>query len=246
MQPELPIVMGHRGAPSIAPENTLLGFTACFQAGARWTETDVCLIGDGTPVIFHDSTLDRCTDQSGSVADIDCADLPRINANQAFPEQGFQSIPTLRQALVHFEALGMGINLELKRHDHVAPEALVEAVGNVFKISDFPAGQLMLSSFDFDALRLAREAFPTATLAVIAENLDADVLDVAAELKASAVNLWWETLSFDQVRQARAKGLLVNIWTANQPEKVASMIEWGVTSLMSDCPQLFQAENPVV
>ena len=52
-----PPVMGHRGAPSLAPENTLAGFQACFEAGATWTETDVCLLGDGTPVIFHDATL---------------------------------------------------------------------------------------------------------------------------------------------------------------------------------------------
>ena len=65
MSVKLPQIMGHRGAPSLAPENTLLGFKTAFQAGALWTETDVSLLGDGTPVIFHDATMDRCTDRSG-------------------------------------------------------------------------------------------------------------------------------------------------------------------------------------
>ena len=85
MSVKLPQIMGHRGAPSLAPENTLLGFKTAFQAGALWTETDVSLLGDGTPVIFHDATMDRCTDRSGSIAALSLDDLQRVNANQQHP-----------------------------------------------------------------------------------------------------------------------------------------------------------------
>lgn len=237
-----PPVMGHRGAPSLAPENTLAGFQACFEAGATWTETDVCLLGDGTPVIFHDATLDRCTNRSGSIASIRADDLGTINANQQFPEQGFQPIPTLSETLTFFEARGMGLNLELKRHDHVAASALVEAITDILRASSFPLDRLLLSSFDFEALRLARAAMPEAAIAVIAEEATAEVFEVAHELQATALNLWWETLSFAQVQQAKAKGLNVNIWTANDPALVASMAHWGVGSIMSDYPQRFIEE----
>ena len=60
-------ISGHRGAPSLAPENTLAGFEAARLAGAKWTETDVCVLGDGTPVMFHDDSLDRCTNRSGTI-----------------------------------------------------------------------------------------------------------------------------------------------------------------------------------
>jgi glycerophosphoryl diester phosphodiesterase len=239
MKITLPQIVGHRGAPSLAPENTLQSFKAAFDAGARWTETDVCILGDGTPVIFHDSTLDRCTDRSGSVATVGASDLASINANRQFPETDFHAIPRLEEALSCFARLGMGVNLELKLHDHVSPAALVDAVSSVLSENSFPAQQILLSSFDFDVLRLARAAFPDLALAVIAEEVSNEVFEVARETGAQALNMWWETLSHEDVRRARAKGLSVNIWTANEPEKVRSMVDWGVEGIMSDCPQNF-------
>jgi glycerophosphoryl diester phosphodiesterase len=237
INPQLPRIMGHRGAPTIAPENTLLGFEAALRAGATWTETDACLLGDGTPVIFHDATLDRCTDRTGSIDSITAADLTAVDANQSHPALGPQPIPTLAQALAFAAETGMGLNLELKRHDHVSPEALVSAVLPVLRAGPLGSDRLLLSSFDFDVLRLARAALPETALAVIAEEASDAVFALAADIQAHSLNLWWETLSHEDVRRARAKGLSVNIWTANAPAKVASMVEWGVQGIMSDCPQ---------
>ena len=58
-------IVAHRGASRVAPENTLAAFREAAAQGARWIEFDVSLLGDGTPVIFHDPTLDRCTDATG-------------------------------------------------------------------------------------------------------------------------------------------------------------------------------------
>lgn len=238
----LPHLMGHRGAPSLAPENTLAGFRAAFDAGARWTETDVCILGDGTPVIFHDSTLDRCTDRIGSVATLSAPDLASVNANRQFPNGPFTAIPTLDEALDLFVELGMGLNLELKLHDHVAPQALVEAVAPVLRSKNFPRDQILLSSFNFDVLRAAKTALPGYALAVIADDLTPEVLDVAQELEADSLNLWWEHLNYDQTQTALKAGFTVNVWTANDAAAVASMLSWGVTGFMSDCPQTFGPE----
>ena len=51
-----------------------------------------------------------------------------------------------------------------------------------------------LSSFDFDALRLARAAMDSVPLAVIAEELSDAVIALAHEITAHSLNLWWETL----------------------------------------------------
>ncbi|MGB1160597.1 MAG: glycerophosphodiester phosphodiesterase family protein [Alphaproteobacteria bacterium] len=239
MKIKLPQVMGHRGAPSLAPENTLQGFEAAFNAGALWTETDVCVLGDGTPVIFHDSTLDRCTDHKGLVTALRASDLASVNANRQFPETAFHAIPTLAEALSCFQRLGMGVNLELKLHEHVEPATLVDAVTSVLSEHTFPTQQILLSSFDFEVLRLLKQALPDLALAVIAEEASDEVFEVARETGSQALNLWWETLSHENVRRARSKGLSVNIWTANEPEKVRSMVDWGVEGIMSDCPQNF-------
>ena len=233
-------ISGHRGAPSLAPENTLSGFDAASHAGAGWTETDVCLLGDGTPVMFHDDSLDRCTDRSGSIEQLTRADLAQVNANRQFPDGPFTPIPTLAEALTYARRTGMGLNIELKRHDHVSAAALLEAVIPVLRDHPLEPYQLMLSSFDFDALRLARAAMDGVPLAVIAEDLSEAVIAVANEIKAHSLNLWWETLRRDLVEQALDKGFQVNVWTVNDPALAPALFDWGVSCIITDRPQDFE------
>ena len=238
--PTLSRISGHRGAPSLAPENTLASFEAARQAGAGWTETDVCLLGDGTPVMFHDDSLDRCTDRSGSIEQLTRADLGQVNANRQFPDSPFAPIPTLAEALIHAEATGMGLNIELKRHDHVTAAALVEAVVPVLRQHPLKPGQLMLSSFDFDALRLARAAMDGVPMAAIAEDLSDEVITVAHEIGAHSLNLWWETLRQDLTAQALDEGFQVNVWTVNDPALAPALFDWGVSCIITDRPQDFE------
>ena len=238
--PTLSRISGHRGAPSLAPENTLASFEAARQAGAGWTETDVCLLGDGTAVMFHDDSLDRCTVRSGSIEQLTRADLAQVNANRQFPDSPFTPIPTLAEALIHAEATGMGLNIELKRHDHVTAAALVEAVVPVLRQHPLKPGQLMLSSFDFDALRLARAAIDGVPMAVIAEDLSDEVITVAHEIDAHSLNLWWETLRQDLVAQALDEGFQVNVWTVNDPALAPALFDWGVSCIITDKPQAFE------
>ena len=82
--PTLPgarIVLAHRGARALAPENTLAALRAAARAGARWVEIDVDVIGDGTVIVIHDSSLDRTTDRTGPYYRLRAADLPGINAD---------------------------------------------------------------------------------------------------------------------------------------------------------------------
>ena len=60
-----PLVIGHRGAPLIAPENSLASFSAAQQSGADAVELDLRITADGAIVIFHDAQLGRMTDGRG-------------------------------------------------------------------------------------------------------------------------------------------------------------------------------------
>ncbi|WP_254591337.1 glycerophosphodiester phosphodiesterase [Methanocella conradii] len=63
-------IVGHRGAPGQAPENTLLSFERAMQIGVDWIEFDVRRSRDGVLVVIHDETVDRTTDGSGRVRDM--------------------------------------------------------------------------------------------------------------------------------------------------------------------------------
>lgn len=114
------IVLGHRGAPSLAPENTLASIRRAARAGASWVEIDVDVIGDGTPIVIHDSSLDRTTDRTGSYYDLSRAELEDIDAGSWFiaddgsrPYAG-ERLPTLARALEAIAAEGLSVIVEMK------------------------------------------------------------------------------------------------------------------------------------
>lgn len=140
-----PRIVAHRGARSLAPENTLASFQKAFETGADAIECDVQLSKDGVPVVFHDYTLERCTNfvqycqQKGQklspfLADWTLADLKALDAGSWFNTQdpfrqiqagavskadqesfAFLTIPTLEEVLQLCQKHGLSLVLELKQ-----------------------------------------------------------------------------------------------------------------------------------
>ena len=81
---KFPWVVGHRGAMGHAPENTMTSFEEALQLGADMLEFDVRLSKDGIPVIVHDANLDRTSNKSVNVADLDAKDLLSLDAGSWF------------------------------------------------------------------------------------------------------------------------------------------------------------------
>src|SRR5437868_7957496 len=77
-------VIGHRGGRALAPENTLAAFRNAIRLGADYVEIDVRATRDGHLVIMHDSTVDRTTNGSGAVRDLDFATIRSLDAGSKF------------------------------------------------------------------------------------------------------------------------------------------------------------------
>ena len=86
LDPAARLVIGHRGAPAEAPENTLAAFRRAAELGVDGFELDVRVSADGVPVVIHDPTLDRTTDRSRSCARPMPARASRLTA--AAPSRG--------------------------------------------------------------------------------------------------------------------------------------------------------------
>ena len=114
-QPDLPPVIGHRGAAGCAPENTLAGLRRAGALGCRWVEFDVRLTADGELVLLHDDRLDRTTDGRGKVRALPLSEIRRHDAGKWF-DAGFagERVPTLAEAIAALAELGIGANVELK------------------------------------------------------------------------------------------------------------------------------------
>lgn len=89
-------VIAHRGAPTLATENTLSSFEAALRLGVEAVELDVHLTRDGRLAVHHDAALGRTVEGSGRVRGYTLAQL------KAFPIRGAkpsERIPSLEEAL---------------------------------------------------------------------------------------------------------------------------------------------------
>src|SRR5918999_1906855 len=72
---EWPVNLAHRGASSLAPENTIEAFRLAVEAGAGGLELDVHMTSDRQIVVIHDATVDRTTNGSGAVSEMTLHEL---------------------------------------------------------------------------------------------------------------------------------------------------------------------------
>ena len=92
-----PLIIGHRGASAVAPENTMAAFREAIAVGADGIEFDVRLARDGVPVVIHDSTLRRTGGLNKRVADLSAEEISKIDVGSWFaPRFANETVPSLR------------------------------------------------------------------------------------------------------------------------------------------------------
>ena len=114
------IVIAHRGACTLATENTLEAYAAAMDYGADGCEVDIRRTADGVLVMFHDDMLDHLADGFGKAEDLTYAELlalrPQIVIGTATPKTRpptFAALLTLarqRAMLLHLDVKEMGVD----------------------------------------------------------------------------------------------------------------------------------------
>ncbi len=231
MVPSRPIVLGHRGAPRVARENTLDALVRALGCGADGVEIDARLTADGVAVLSHDPALAPV----GPVAEATFAHLRRLAP----------WVPTLEEALD--ACAGSLVNIELKalpwEPDFSPDHRLVTTVATV--LEDRGAGdQVLVSSFHLEALdriRALRPEAPTAFLTLPGVPPLAAIA-LARERGHSALHPETRSLAGDTaarvVEQAHANGIRVHVWTVNEPDEMRRLAELGADGIVTDVPDL--------
>jgi glycerophosphoryl diester phosphodiesterase len=128
---KLPLLVGHRGACAVAPENTLCSFAQAWADGADMVEMDLRLSADEHVVVFHDERVDRTTDGTGEVGALTLAELRRLDAGAWFDARfAGERIPTLAE--VFDWARGkIALLLELKYPHYTFEPRLAQRVADL-------------------------------------------------------------------------------------------------------------------
>lgn len=232
-------VMGHRGAALLAPENTLASVRAAADAGATWVEIDAYLIAEGGLVIFHDDTLDRCTNGSGVTREARPTEVVELDAGSWFSTDFVgEKVPTLLDALECIQSLGLGLNLEIK-HDAADVENIVPAVMAMLRDHWQDNDRLMISSFNLAALEMCYEIDPQRHLAPLYEDIPEDWQEQLFGIEAYSLNCDYSRLTEAQARAVKAAGYKLLCYTVNDPQTVEAHWAWGMDAVITDDPTRF-------
>ncbi|ACZ21814.1 glycerophosphoryl diester phosphodiesterase [Sanguibacter keddieii DSM 10542] len=231
-----PMVIAHRGSSSLAPQNTLAAFESAWRSGADSIEIDIQLDADGAPVVIHDDTVDATTNGSGAVAEMHSDELRRLDAGSWFsPAYAGQRIPTFDEVLELLVAReGIELLLELKGDwDAAGVQVAVDAIRAAGL-----TGRVLAQSFSRETVAALRDVAPEMRRGLLVFEVDHTLLDVCAELGVVACNPHGGLLLDDQTLLPRlqAAGVQVMVWTANEPEHWALLVEARVDAIITDRP----------
>lgn len=237
MTKRLPRIIGHRGAGILAPENTLAAIAAAASMGLSWVEFDVRLTKDGHCVLIHDETLDRTTNGQGAVADISLEQLHGLDAG-AWHSVEFcgEMIPTLEDAIASLAFYGMSANVEIKCHPEIARKTGVRVARQLDRMWPDSLPLPVISCFEADALRGAREAAPRMERAWIVKEIPPDWEDVLEDLGSHALHCAASLISAQDVQDVVHAGVSLRAYVVNSVEATAALFDLGIESVFSDRP----------
>ena len=246
-----PLVIGHRGAAALAPENTLASFRAARAAGVDLIEFDVLSLRDGELVIAHSDDLHEVTHGAavGEVGSLLLADLRGLAPD----------LLTLDETLAFFadEALEVGVHVDLKSASALA--GVARALGRFGLLE-----RSLVSSFHHSALRrLVRleprirtgASFPEDRLGISRKRRFGPIVSqslrsllpltpmlvgpLLASAQATVLVLKHELVSARTVRQAHARGASVVAWTVDDPRDFSRVVAAGVDAIVTNDPSTF-------
>jgi glycerophosphoryl diester phosphodiesterase len=256
-----PLVIGHRGASALAPENTLVSFKRALEDGAAGVELDVRLASDGVPVVIHDATLRRTGLCEGVVAKMTSAELGQTDVGSWFnythaqfarAEYGRQGIATLNQV---FDLFGKRasrsalIYIEMKTDK--AEDTYVELAAAVVQLVNDRdlRRRVVVVSFNLKAVaEIKRIDSYMATGALFQPPRDLvktirkhPIITAALECGAEQILLHRSIAAPRLVDLAAQNKLLPVVWTVDDPKWIRRSTDLGIHALISNNPGLMAA-----
>lgn len=225
LTPGRPLILGHRGSPLAAAENTLASFQRALAEGADGVELDVRRTGDGVLVVFHDDAL-----RSGeALADFSFAELRDLAHGQGLAFHALDEV--LR------ELGGQGfLNIELKELETAT--AAVDAA-----LAILPPASYVFSSFLPMVVRECRMRAPDVPAIYITDSCrDPERLfHLLSDMDASGLGLWHEAITPALAQFFHSREVPLFVWTVNDAAEAQRLAELHVVGIITDTPGLMRA-----
>ncbi|MBW2976875.1 hypothetical protein KY347_05505 [Candidatus Woesearchaeota archaeon] len=270
------MIVGHRGARGLYPENTLGSMAKAVECKAQMVEFDVQLCALGTDkkrqvIVMHDYTVDRMTNGHGFIRDLSWDELSKLKIKGIN-----ENVPRLED-VIRFLPRWCSMNIELKAHKATKDEIFELGNGVIELIAKYavPKSRYIISSFNHEMLWIMKQIAGGVRTAALFEDFGAStrlgfehlvkkgIYNSGGEitknhyngvfvkrtlaLKAEAVNPPLDMVNKGLIDLAHQNRLKVNVWTVNNPYMMMQLIAWGVDSIITDRPDtLLRIKNSLI
>ncbi len=261
-----PLIIAHRGARSLAPENTLAAARKALQAGADMWEMDVAVTSDGELIVVHDDTLERTCNVADLFPDrrpwnvwdftlaeiqtLDCGSwfvardpfgqikAGNVSAEEAASYAG-ERAPTLRQVLEFTRDNNWRVNVELKEQPTAGlGRTLVEkTVALIQELGMAEGDWVAVSSFNHDYLKEIQTLDPHIPIQALTSKKIAGLPAYLQQLGTTACNPKAGIWKPQDLAELAASGIEFNVWTVNDESEMQQLIQAGVHGIITDYPQ---------
>ena len=227
----LPLLIGHRGIPEFAPENTIIGAIIAKQMNIDCIEVDVMLCKDKNVVIHHDFDLKRSVGKSGMINDFNYSELEKFKIINKFEFKSLDTIniPKMKDMILKCKQINLTLNVEIKceNNDLMVANIICKQIrkyGNPQKV--------VVSSFNVHVLKLAKKIIPSYERNYIVNKIPDNWLNMMYELDCTSIIVSYEHNSFEEIKDITKYGFPVYVFTINDVKiyKKFNLIGVGVFS----------------
>jgi glycerophosphoryl diester phosphodiesterase len=237
---KLPLIIGHRGASVVAPENTMAAFRQALAVGADGIEFDVRLTRDLVPVVIHDSTLRRTGRLPDRVVDLTSEEIVKVDVGSWFGRQfAGETVPSLADLFGLFQSNESILYLEMKCDAISEYRPLAEACARLIDAYSLQE-RVVVECFQLQALTILKEIDPQIKTVALFEPAFANpamFVAKAKEVGAAAIALHHRLARESLVRKAKDEGLHVAVWTVDDPVWIEKARAMGVDALITNDPR---------
>lgn len=238
-----PMIIGHRGAPVMAPENTMASFKAAIKLGVDGIETDVQETADGHLVLCHDELLNRTTNGKGLIKDYRLSELKELSAGAWFGSK-FENerIPTLKEFFDLVCDRELLINIEIKSGVILYPDIEKHLIN---MIHEYNIGhKVIISSFNHYSLLACKKIDSGIKTGILYMAGLVDPWLYAKHIGADALHPLFYNIRPEIMEGVKKNNITVNPFTVDNENEMRYMISMGVDGIITNYPdRLLKIKN---
>jgi glycerophosphoryl diester phosphodiesterase len=239
--PSFPLIIAHRGASFLAPENTIAAFDLAAEQGAKAFELDIQRTQDNFLAVFHDISLMRTTRTRGRITQKTKQEIQQLDAGY-WKSEKFKNerIPFLGDVLSRYTPTYY-INIELKEEsvslENDALEQQVIETIHRYRCEE----QVLISSFSYKAIQTIKRLNPRILTGLLYNRKllgKEDVVRLVEKFQADFFHCSIREATEKRLKELNKAHIPVLVYTVNDAQIAHKLWKHGVSGFFTDVPDI--------